>query len=147
MIILHELGVVIEVVKTVEKFSKENNIEKIDTLVLQIGELSSIIPKYIEDIYAAAVVGTMLQDTKLEIEILPGNGMCRKCNKVFNLIENKNKCPNCGSENWEILCGKEFMIKEIIVFWNITHNTTAIPVKIEYQTFYLNWNCCFLIEN
>ena len=111
---MHELGVVIEVVKTVENFAKKNEVTKIDTLVLQIGELSSMIPKYIQACYPAAVDGTLLQDTKLEIEILPGNAICQKCNKVFNLIENKNKCPNCGSEEWEILCGKEFMIKEII---------------------------------
>ena len=111
---MHELGVVIEVVKTVENFAKKNEVTKIDTLVLQIGELSSMIPRYIQACYPAAVDGTLLQDAKLEIEILPGNAICQKCNKVFNLIENNNKCPNCGSEEWEILCGKEFMIKEII---------------------------------
>lgn len=111
---MHELGVVIEVVKTVENFAKKNEVTQIDTVVLQIGELSSMIPRYIQACYPAAVEGTLLQDTKLEIEILPGNAICLKCNKVFNLIENNNKCPNCGSEEWEILCGKEFMIKEII---------------------------------
>lgn len=104
----------IEVVKTVENFARKNDLTKIDTLVLQIGELSSIIPRYIEACYPAAVDGTMLQDTKLQIEILPGNGICKKCNKVFNLIENNNICPECGSKDWEILCGKEFMIKEVI---------------------------------
>lgn len=111
---MHEVGVLIEVVKTVENFAKRNEVTKIHTLVLQIGELSSMIPRYIEACYPAAVDGTLLEDTKLEIEILPGNAICKKCNKVFNLIENNNKCPNCGSKDWEILCGKEFMIKEII---------------------------------
>jgi len=111
---LHELGVVIEVVNTVEKFAKENGLSKIDTLVLQIGELSSMIPRYIEAYYPAAVDGTRLQETKLIIEILPGNAICQQCNKVFNLIENNKKCPSCESDDWEILCGKEFMIKEII---------------------------------
>jgi hydrogenase nickel incorporation protein HypA/HybF len=111
---LHELGILIEVIETVENFAIKNALKKIDTLVLQIGELSSMIPRYIEACYPAAVDGTMLQETKLKIEILPGNAICKKCNKVFNLIENHSKCPYCGSEDWEILCGKEFMIKEII---------------------------------
>ena len=111
---MHELGVVIEVVRTVEEFARNNGVTKIDTLVLQIGELSSIIPQYVEACYPAAVDGTLLQETKLKIEILPGNAICKKCNKVFNLIENNNTCPNCGSKDREILCGKEFMIKEII---------------------------------
>lgn len=111
---MHEIGVMIEVVKTVENFAKKNGVTKVQTIVLQIGELSSMIPRYIEACYPAAVDGTILQETKLEIQILPGNAICKKCNKVFNLIENNNKCPHCESRDWEILCGKEFMIKEIV---------------------------------
>ncbi|KOR24860.1 hydrogenase maturation nickel metallochaperone HypA [Clostridium sporogenes] len=111
---MHEVGIMIEVIRNVENFARINRLTKIDTLVLQIGELSSVIPRYIEACYPAAVDGTLLQDTKLKIEILPGNAICKKCNKVFNLIENNNKCPNCVSKDWEILCGKEFMIKEIV---------------------------------
>lgn len=111
---MHEVGVLIEVVKQVESIAKTNGLTKIDTLVLQIGELSSMIPRYIEVCYPAAVDGTLLQDTKLKIEILPGNAICKQCNKVFNLILHKSKCPNCKSGDWELLSGKEFMIKEII---------------------------------
>lgn len=111
---MHELGVVINVIKTVEDFARRNHITKIDTLVLQIGELSSMIPRYVEACYPAAVDGTMLEDTKLKIEILPGNARCNKCSKVFNLIQNHNRCPHCNSNNWEILSGREFFIKEIV---------------------------------
>lgn len=111
---MHELGVVIEVIKTVENFANTNGLTKIETLVLQIGELSSMVPKYIEACYPAAVEGTLLQKTKLKIEVLPGNAICKKCSKVFNVIENNGKCPTCGNKLWELLSGKEFMIKEIV---------------------------------
>jgi hydrogenase nickel incorporation protein HypA/HybF len=52
---LHELGIVFEVVKTVKNFAGNNGLTKIDTVVLQIGELSSIFPHYIEECYPAAV--------------------------------------------------------------------------------------------
>ncbi|MBU5428085.1 hydrogenase maturation nickel metallochaperone HypA [Tissierella pigra] len=111
---MHELGVVIKVAKTVENFAKVNGITDIDTIVLQIGQLSSMIPRYIEACYPAAVHGTILENTKLQIEVLPANGMCGNCGKVFNLIENKYCCPHCSGEDIELLSGKEFMIKEII---------------------------------
>lgn len=82
---MHELGVVIEVAKTVEKVAIENNLTEIERLVLQIGELSSMIPKYIESCYPVAVENTILENTKLDIEVIPANGMCKNCNKVFNL--------------------------------------------------------------
>ncbi|WLR42703.1 hydrogenase maturation nickel metallochaperone HypA [Bacillus carboniphilus] len=111
---MHELTVIIQVVKSVEAFAKEEAITNIDTLVLQVGELSTLIPRYIEACYPAAVDGTMLKDTKLEIEILPGNALCKTCNSVYNLIKEDKICPKCKGLYFEILSGKEFMIKEIV---------------------------------
>ena len=37
---MHEIGVVRQVLKTVENFAEENGLEKIDTIVLEIGDLS-----------------------------------------------------------------------------------------------------------
>lgn len=111
---MHELGVVIKIVKTVENFAKNNGITDVDTIRIQIGELSSMIPRYIEACYPAAVDGTILENTKLEIEILPANGMCRDCKKVFNVVESKYLCPYCNGGDIELLSGKEFMIKEIV---------------------------------
>jgi hydrogenase nickel incorporation protein HypA/HybF len=113
---LHELGVIIQIVKIVEDFANENEVTNIEKLVLQIGELSSVIPKYVEDCYPAAVDGTLLQDTELEIEILPGNCICKNCNKVFNLLTSNKQCPKCGSKDWELLGGRELMIKEIVAY-------------------------------
>ena len=103
-----------EVVKAVEQFAKDNGVTQVDTIVLQIGELSAMIPRYIEDCFPAAVDGTSLQETKLRIEVVPGNGYCRKCGKVFNLVQNQGHCPYCGGKDFDLLSGKEFVIKEII---------------------------------
>lgn len=111
---MHEIGVLIEVVKSVEKFARENDVELIETLVLQIGELSSMIPKYMKSLYPAAVEGTILEGSELEIEILPANALCRDCNKVFRLVEHHGTCPICNTKNREMLSGKEFFIKEIV---------------------------------
>ena len=111
---MHELGVVFEVVKTVLDFAEKNGVTKIDKVVLQIGELSSMIPKYIKACYPAAVDRTLMQETKLEIENVPGNAICKRCNRVFNLMEHNGKCPDCIGGQWELLSGKEFMIKEIV---------------------------------
>lgn len=111
---MHEIGVLMEIMKTVESFAKENDVQKIETLVLQIGELSSMIPKYMQTLYPAAIEGTMLEGSHLEIEILPANGMCKECHKVYRLMESNGTCPWCGKKNFELLGGKEFFIKEIV---------------------------------
>lgn len=110
---MHELGIIIEVVKQVEDFAKENNLKEIEKLVLQVGELSSMLPKYIEDVYPIAVEHSSLKNTILEIEMLPGLGTCKDCNFGYNLVLNKNTCPMCGSNNYLVISGTEFMIKEV----------------------------------
>lgn len=111
---MHELGIIIEVVKQVETYAQENNLTEVEKIVLQVGELSSMYPKYIEDVYPIAVERTSLKDTKLEIEMLPGLGTCKSCNFGYNLVLNKNKCPLCGSEEYLVISGTEFYIKSIV---------------------------------
>ena len=41
---MHELGIVFHIVKTVENIALENQAEKVRKVVLQIGEVSTIIP-------------------------------------------------------------------------------------------------------
>lgn len=111
---MHELGVLIEVVEQVTEVAKENDVHEISKLVLQVGELCSMIPKYMKKIYPAAVDGSILEGSELEIETIPGNGRCKQCNTVFNLIEEKGVCPHCSANDFEMISGDEFFIKEIV---------------------------------
>jgi len=111
---MHELGIVIEIVKQIETLCIEQKVDEIDKLVLQIGELSGIVPHYIEDVYPIAVENTTLKNTKLEIEILPGIGSCKSCGFTYNLFQNNNTCPLCDSNEYEVISGTEFLIKEIL---------------------------------
>ena len=91
---MHEIGVVRQVLKTVENFAEENGLEKIDTIVLEIGDLSLVIPKYVEDIYNVIIKGTPFEFTKLKIE---------------------GYCPRCGRRNADVISGRDFLVKEVIV--------------------------------
>ena len=110
---MHELGLVINIIKQIEKYMKENKLTKIDTLVLQVGKLSEVYPKYLMDVYPFAVEDTMLKDTKLVIEETAGIGKCNNCDFIYNLVENANECPVCSSKSFSIISGREFLIKEI----------------------------------
>jgi len=111
---LHELGILINIVETVEAFARENGVSTIQTLVLQVGELSPVIPHYLEECYPAAVDGTMLANTELKLEIIAGEGRCHECNTTFNILQNASQCPHCGSKSFTVLSGREFLIKEIV---------------------------------
>lgn len=113
---MHELSVLIEVVRIVEELAEEQSIEKVGAIVLQIGELSSVVPQFMEEYFPYVIEDKpRFKDTKLEIEILPGMARCQKCQTVFNVVENEGYCPKCRSFDKDLLSGQEFLIKEIVV--------------------------------
>ena len=69
---MHELGIMYHVVQTVQGFMQRNGLSQIDTIVLQIGKQSPVVPKYIEACYAPAIDGTNLSKTKLKLELTEG---------------------------------------------------------------------------
>ena len=100
---MHEIGVVRSMLRTVEDFARENGIDKVVTIVVEIGDLSMIVPKYVEEIYSAVV-----RDTPFE-------GVCRDCRRAFPIVKYEGYCPRCGKRNADIISGRDFIIKEIVV--------------------------------
>lgn len=113
---MHEITILVQLVNTVEREAKNAGlVDEIDSIVIQLGQLTSIVPKYLTEYYPNVTDGTLLEGSKLEIEMIPGNGLCHHCDKVFRIVEHKGKCPVCGGDDWEMLSGQEFILKEIRV--------------------------------
>ena len=111
---MHELGILVEIVRRVEAVMDQQGLTRVESVVLQIGEMASVVPYFVEQCYPAAVNGTRLENTRLEIEILPANARCKACGKVFHLQKDVRVCPACGGAEWALLGGREFMIKQIV---------------------------------
>ena len=102
--------------KTVSDYAAENKVTAISEIVCLCGELSLVIPKYVEELYPVVVEDfPLLKDTKLILETVPGLAECDDCDEIFNVVENKGYCPKCGSFDKQVLSGKDFQIKEIHV--------------------------------
>ena len=110
---MHEIGVVRQIIKTVEDFAKQNNVTEVSEIVLDVGELSLVIPKYVEDIYPVVTPGTILEMAKLVMNVVPGIAECDECDELFNVIEHEGYCPNCGSFDKTVLSGETCTVKEI----------------------------------
>lgn len=113
---MHELGIVHEVINIVDEFRLENNLRKVEKIVLEVGQLSQAIPRFIEECYPAAVHETIYEDTELEIVVLPANARCGECDEVYNIIEHRKICPKCSGEKYQLVSGQEFNIKEVLAY-------------------------------
>lgn len=111
---MHELGIVFHVIKSVEKVAKENNITEIASVTLELGQVSGVIPSYMDDCWKWAIKKTeYLQSAELIIEEIPAVTYCEDCEKTYATVEYGKICPYCQSEQTYLLQGNEANIKEI----------------------------------
>lgn len=114
---MHELGIVFHIANTVEKLAVENNVNRVNRVTLQVGEVSTVIPEYLEDCWNwKCTKSDILKECKLEIETIPAVTYCEDCEKTYGTVEHGKICPHCGSEHTYLVQGNEHAIKEIEVY-------------------------------
>ena len=111
---MHELGTIYYVIDAVEKLVVENDLKEVASITLEVGEVSGIIPSYLQDFWLWARPKTQyLQNTELKIEELKAVTYCQDCTKTYPTMQYKKICPYCGSANTFLVTGNEYNIKEI----------------------------------
>ena len=111
---MHELGTVIYVIEQVEKIAAENKLTSVNSITLQVGEVSAIIPAYLADFWKfARKRSELLKETELKIETLQAITFCQDCGKTYPTMKYAKQCPYCKSYNTFLITGNEYIIKEI----------------------------------
>lgn len=115
---MHELGIVFEIQKRVSAVAAENGLALSDIaqVVVEVGEASTIVPRYLKECWPAATDGTEMESAELVVELIVARVQCKKCQTVYEYLKNDKKCPNCGAWECVMVSGQEFNIKEIAVF-------------------------------
>lgn len=113
---MHELGVVFHIADSVKKIAVENEAEHIRKVVLEIGEVSTVIPEYLIDVWNwNCKRDDMLTDCELAVEMIHAVTFCQDCEQNYGTVEHGKICPYCGSERTYLITGNEVNIKEIEV--------------------------------
>ena len=113
---MHELGIVFYIIRDVKKAAQENGVQHVNAVVMNIGEVSTVIPEYLTDCWRwAADKEELLRGAELKVNVLPAVSHCDDCGKDFATVENGKTCPHCGGANTWLLHGNEVEIKEIEV--------------------------------
>lgn len=111
---MHELGIVFHIIDSLEKVGKDNELEKIQSVTLELGEVSSVIDEYLGDCWRwAANKSELLKGAELKIIKLPAVTFCEGCQQTYSTIQHGRICPYCESEKTYLLKGNEINIKEI----------------------------------
>ncbi len=111
---MHELSYILDIVNTVSEEMDRQNIEQVKKIVVDVGEMSGVVPYYLHKYYPEAVKGTKLNDTLLEINEIEVEIQCEGCNAIYHPDkDNKYKCPKCGERRGKLIKGKGIQIKSI----------------------------------
>ena len=113
---MHELGIVFYIIKDVKKVAVENKVDHVTKVTMDIGEVSLIVPEYLQDCWKWAVTKEpILTDCELVINTLPAVTYCEHCKSEYPTVQHGKICPHCGSDKTYLLHGNEVEIKEIEV--------------------------------
>ena len=113
---MHELGIVFHIIDSVEDVAKENNLSSIQSVTVEVGEVSTVISEYLIDCWNWAVKKKeLLTDCKMIVEPIHAVTHCDGCGKDYPTVVHGRICPYCGSEKTWLITGNEINIKEIAV--------------------------------
>ena len=113
---MHELGIVIEVVKQVELLAKQNDVEKVTKLTLEVGEVSGVVKEYFFDAFKWFIKKSeYMKECELEYVPIQGISYCEDCKKTYPTTKFGKECPSCHSNRTYLVSGQEVKIKNIEV--------------------------------
>ena len=96
---MHELGVVFHIMDSLEEVAKENDVTQIQSVTIEIGEVSTVIPHYLTDCWEWAIKKKpLLTGCEMKVEILPAVTWCDGCRQEYPTVQHGRICPYCGSE-------------------------------------------------
>ena len=110
---MHELGICDAMLKMVRGVMKDEELEGINSITVEVGNLSGVIPRFLEECWVAVTDGTELDGTPLIAEEVIGRAKCLECDAEFDADLDNLKCPDCGSDMLTPLSGRDLTIKEI----------------------------------
>ena len=96
---MHELGIVFHIIKSVEEIGAQNELTKVSSVTLELGEVSGIVPEYLTDCWKwAAAKSELLAGSELRVEQVDAVTYCEDCGKTYPPVQYAKICPHCGSD-------------------------------------------------
>ena len=113
---MHELGIVFYIIDMVEELGRENRLSSVTKVNLRLGEVSGVIPDYLQDCWRwAADRSDLMRGCELVVEEVPAITVCNSCGHTYPTVEHGKICPHCQSSNTVLLQGNEMELESIEV--------------------------------
>ena len=109
---MHETMVAYNLFATISVETKKQNAKPISAKV-SCGMLNAINDEALCFAFDAITKGTSCEGMELEIEHKPMHGQCKNCNQSFEIELSNPRCPNCDSDQFDLLPDAPLILEEI----------------------------------
>lgn len=110
---MHEVSIMESTLKIVEDVAVVNNLKKVISITLMIGELSCVMEEALLFAFNSMSKDTVAENAAIKIESVKATASCEECNIVFDINHYNKLCPNCSCFCSSILTGNELYVKSI----------------------------------
>jgi len=108
------MGIINYVIKDVMEVVAANNVTKVGSVTMSIGEVTGAIPHYLVDYWNwARKKQPVLADAELIIETIKAVTFCEDCKQEYETVTYGKICPHCKSEHTYLVRGNEYMLKQM----------------------------------
>jgi hydrogenase nickel incorporation protein HypA/HybF len=104
---MHEASIAIELVQLASEQALLNNATRVLKVGIRIGELSSVIPEALEFAWDDSTLGTICENSTLEIERVKAVAVCPNHGEVLLELQKGLRCPRCNTSTPSIVQGEE----------------------------------------
>ncbi|MCR5654292.1 MAG: hydrogenase maturation nickel metallochaperone HypA [Lachnospiraceae bacterium] len=111
---MHEMSYCISIVNMAVAAAKENELKTVEKISVEVGEMTGVLPYYLNLYFPEAAKGTILEGCELEIIEVPVTLVCADCNKTYHPDkEHAYNCPDCGSHKGKLIAGRDVSLRNI----------------------------------
>ncbi len=113
---MHELSYMIKLADiAMTSLPDDENIRPVK-LVVEVGELTGVLPEYLRKYYPAVIRDTPLKGSTLEVISIPSEAECQSCGTVYHPDKAFDYlCPNCKKSSCRFIHGRELNVRELVI--------------------------------
>lgn len=100
-------------IRMVDRIVKEEGLTSVRSVTVEIGDLSGVLPRFLQNCWEAVIAGTEYEKTALKIITVPGTLRCEECGNVFTADLERLRCPACEGNKLTPISGRDMTIQQI----------------------------------
>lgn len=112
---MHEMSLAESIRGIVEDAAGAQGARRVKTIVLEIGELSSVEVEALRFCLDVVLRDSIAEGAAVEVEPVAGVGWCLACDRSVPLAQRYDPCPDCGGYQLRPTAGTEMRVREIEV--------------------------------